>query len=263
MPVEQRTLISTHIPKTAGTSLQSLYQSAVGREHIAIYDARTDTLHRGSESIFTNVSPFTDWLKSNLMNSPFDKIAKDLAFWLKSLKNSGDQVEIPRDVLIIHGHFLANRYDDLVENPLRSIVFRDPLARIHSEYNHWKRAEGRVVFRVTLPYDPSMSFEDYALSQDLQNYQTQAVAGKPLTDFDVVGVTENLDKYKDALIELFIEQGWCDKSVLEAVSMPRFNQTPIVRRTNRQDLSDTFIQQFRSFHNEDYQLYDAAKALLS
>lgn len=261
MSIEQRKLISTHIEKTAGTSLRPLFESAVEREHIALYDAGTDKLRRGTELFQTNVSPVLDRLKLTLMNTPFYGPAKELAFLLDKMKRREGLATIPPDVLIIHGHFLADKYDYVVNNPLRSIVFRDPLDRMRSQYDHWSRNKGQAAWRVTVPYDPAISFEDYALSPELQNYQTQAVAGKPLTDFDVVGVTEDLDRFRDDLTRLFIEQGWCDESILRTDPVPRLNQTSERTKTDQSQLSPTFLGEFRRFHSDDYQLHDAATRL--
>lgn len=196
------------------------------------------------------------------MDTPFYGGARELAHLLDKMRSKEELVEIPSDVLVIHGHFPADKYDDVVENPLRSIVFRDPLERMRSQYDHWTRNRGEADFRLPIVYDPEMSFEDYALLPELQNYQTQAVAGKPLTEFDAIGVTENLEPFRHDLVKLFVEQGWCDENILNTISLPRINQTSARTRSNPSQLQPSFLQAFRNFHSEDYQLHDAATRLL-
>jgi len=265
MSAEQgnRLLINTHIEKTAGTSLRSFFQGAVGAEHVAVYDPVTDRLRRGLDVSQTNGSPLLGLLKSTIRDTPLFVAAKELAFVVDRMRNREGLAEIPSDALIIHGHFLADRYDAVVDNPLRSIVFRDPLDRMRSQYDHWSREEGKYQssWRVQVPYDANMPFEEYAFAPQLQNYQTQAVAGKPLANFDAVGVTENLNPFKRDLLSLFIEQGWCDESVLAEASIPRINQAPKGGRTDTQHMDPAFLRKFRKFHSEDYQLHDAAKRL--
>lgn len=259
--LENRILISTHIEKASGTSIQNLYETVVGRDQIAIYNARKDTLRRGTEYPFTQASRVIDWFKSTIMDSPFYGHAKDLALWLGSRKDQLGSLKIPDDVMIIHGHFLADRFDKQLEDPLRSIVFREPLDRMRSQYDHWKRAKGHTEWRVNLPYDPDMTFEEYSLSPKLQNYQTQAVASKLPTDFHVVGVTDDLAPYENALLQLFIKQGWCANSILGKISVQKLNKTPNRKKTDSFNLNNTFIHEFRQFHASDYQLYREARRI--
>ncbi|MDE2025030.1 MAG: hypothetical protein KGJ07_00890 [Patescibacteria group bacterium] len=259
--MSERKLVSTHIAKAGGTSIQGLYEKALGRDQIAIYLEPLDQLRRGSQYPFSKASPFTDWLKSTALDSPFYPQAKDLAIWLGSLRNPPTGLDIPEGVRVLHGHFSADRFDSIIEDPLRSIVLREPLERTRAAYDHWRRAKGRTEWLNNLPFDPTVTFEDYALSEKLQNYQAQAISGKTLSAFDVVGVTDDLESFGNKLLELFIQEGWCDRSVIGNVSIPNFNRTPSRRKTSVPQPNTNFAEEFRRFHNEDYQLYHEARRI--
>ena len=75
-----------------------------------------------------------------------DVLSKLLKLWKLSLKR---KIKLYRKYILklkkikcIHGHFLPSKYIDLKNN--KNVVFvtwlRDPLERLGSHYNYWKRA---------------------------------------------------------------------------------------------------------------------------
>lgn len=247
----RRVIINTHIEKTAGTSLLQFFQDTLGKEHVAFYDPITDSLIRVSDLLVSPANSLVD--KLQLKSYAFWPILKKTFFFIRTPKRTKDVV--PESVVLVHGHFLANRFDKIVTKPIRTVVIREPLARMYSQYDHWKRAKGRNQWRVMIPYDDTMTFETFALLPQLQDYQTQALAGKKLSEFAIVGVTERMDLFTKSLTKLFIRHGLLEKK-MKKESVQKRNP-----RKNNYKVSKTFSKKFEAFHKRDYLLYKQAKEL--
>lgn len=249
---QKRTLVNTHIEKTAGTSLLKFFEEIVGKNTIAFYDPTTDSVIRVSD---LGISPSNDLIdKLQLKSYAFWPFVKQAYFTMRSNKRYTQS--IPENVAIVHGHFAANRFDTILPDAIRTVVIRDPLKRMHSQYDHWKRAKGRNQWRVIVPYDPNMMFEQFAMLPAMQNYQTQALAGKELTSFDIVGVTERLDAFTTALYTVLVKEGYIN-STIALKKVEKLN----THRKNHQVKSSAFEETFRKFHAKDYELYKKALTL--
>ena len=162
------------------------------------------------------------------------------------------------------GHFVADQFDEqLSDRPkIRAVVLRDPLERMASHYDHWKRYEGHSIWRVNIPYNPSMSFEDFATLPEMRDYQLQALGRLGLEDFDVVGVTETVDQSVGQFLQLLAEEGTMP-IVPEAhdVQLGHLNRTPQGTKTNVETLGSAALQSIRAYHAEDIELYAQAQAM--
>lgn len=245
----KRIIINTHIEKTAGTSLLKFFEDTVGKQKIAFYDPTTDSLVRVSDLLLSPSNDFVDRLQ-----------LKSYAFW-PSLKKTYFKTrskyaqKIPSDIAIIHGHFTSERFDKVVKNPIMTVVIRDPLKRMYSQYDHWKHAKGRNHWRIIIPYDPQLSFEAFALLPAMQNYQIKALAGKKLASFDLVGTTEKLNMFSSALFQMFIREGYVTNAT-PVKSIPKLN-----KHRKKYVANKKFEALFKKFHKEDYLLYEQAKRL--
>ena len=248
----KRTIIHTHIEKTAGTSLLKFFENTVGKKNIAFYDPTTDSIIRVSD---LGVSPSNDLIdKLQLKSYAFWPYAKQFYFKVRSSKRYAKS--IPDNIAIVHGHFSANRFDTMLPDVIRTVVIRDPLKRMHSHYDHWKRAKGRNQWRIMVPYDSHMTFEKFALLPEMQNYQKQALAGKDLKSFDLVGVTERLDTFTQAFYNVLVKEGYVKKNAL-STTIEKLN----LHRKNHQVKTSMFEEVFKKFHKEDYELYKKALTL--
>lgn len=242
-------IISTHIEKTAGTSLQGFFLSAFSPEEVLIYSASTDTLVRGSFIAQIGLHPLIDRLRGMFGSTPHALIRNYLR-WSRSKHIRLHDLPFT-DYKVIHGHFKADRFDELLpSNCIRIVVLREPLDRMISHFNYWRRTKGAPTHRVHIPYSPSMNFESYALHPDNINYQAQALSGKSLQDFSLVGVTENMDAFISELHRITSLQP-CSPKVGQLNASPQ----------TRQLVSDAFAQVFRQRHNHDYELYQMAQRL--
>jgi hypothetical protein len=248
----KRIIVNTHIEKTAGTSLLRFFEQTVGKNRIAFYDPTTDSLIRISDLLISPSNDIVDQLQ--LKSYAFWPILKRLYFNAQS--NKRYTTAIPSDLAVIHGHFVANRFDNILPNAIHTVVIRDPLQRMHSQYDHWKRAKGRNHWRVIVPYEDAMTFEEYAMLPVMQNYQANALAGKDLKSFAIVGITERLDAYTAALYEHFIKEGYISDSI-PFKNIQKLN----IHKKDHTVKKSGFETAFQAFHKEDYELYKEAKLL--
>ena len=248
----KKVIVNVHIEKTAGTSLLKFFERTVGKDRVAFYDPITDSLTRVSDLPLSPSSDFVD--RFQLKSYAFWPVLKQAYYAVYSQKNHKSVAK--NHIAIVHGHFTASRFDETFPQMLQTVVIRDPLKRMHSQYDHWKRAKGRSQWRVMIPYDEKMTFEKYAMLPAMRNYQTQALAGRDLASFSLVGVTERLDEYTNALYQLLLAEGFITSDV-PLNTVERMNQ----HKKNHEIKISHFEKDFMAFHKEDYDLYKLAKSL--
>lgn len=253
MVSNKRITVNVHIEKTAGTSLLQFFEYTLGRNRIAFYDPTTDRIIKVSDLFLSPSNGFVDTFQ--LKSYAFWPYIKKAYFGIQTVKRQKNS--IPNNIAVIHGHFKADRFDTLLPNAINTVVIRDPLKRMHSQYDHWKRAKGRSQWRVMVPYDPRMTFEQYAMLPIMQNYQVQACAGKDLKSFTVVGITERLDMFTKTLYSLFVSEGYIPYTV-PFNGIKNMNQ----HRNTHEIKTNGFEKAFYLFHKDDYDLYEHAKSLV-
>lgn len=250
--------ISIHIERTAGTSLLSELGELYGPENVLVYKAGKDKLIRLSDIPISPVSKGVHYIKSFLEGTPLLRFI--YRSYLKIVRNSDDILHwidpgnLPDDFTAIHGHFKADRFDDLIPDPYLTVIMREPLQRMVSQYLHWRRAGGNLGWRVDIPFKENMTFEEYALRDEFRNFQTQSFAGKRLDQFDLVGVTHCFDKFvahlrgKDTTIskEIADLNGVTDK--------PKYRQLGITKN---------LVKKFKRYNTLDYRNYHIAHKLAS
>ncbi|QPG06025.1 sulfotransferase family 2 domain-containing protein [Salinimonas marina] len=96
-PHPKVTLLSHHIPKTAGSSLRVAFERALGRRHVYGVYANTGAAEM----------------------------------------SSGQDIWVPRKATILHGHFRPHpNHTEMFPNALRAVWVRDPIERIWSLVGH-------------------------------------------------------------------------------------------------------------------------------
>lgn len=239
------TIVSSHIEKTGGTSIEKLYCDMFGAENIVLYSPLTDSFKRANRELLPRRSPVIDSLKYKMGKSP----SLFLLNRLYSLaKRSCGGLEDFGDARVVHGHFQISRIQ--VANPLLAIVFREPLERMISQYQHWYRTKGEVEWRVRIPFDSTMTLEDYSMLPDLQNYQVRAMDGHNLSDFTFVGVCERLDNFAKELAEYAMET----YGIAGNFPLARLNRNP----SGEIGINNGFENDFRKQHQADYEVYEMA-----
>jgi hypothetical protein len=250
--------IYTHIEKTAGTSVRDALERAVGTSGLYLYSGRPGT------------SPFLDKMMMGLsypvtralLAGPYSRL-HNVATRRMLAKGSEN---IPSDASVVMGHFIADQFDEALgeRSSIRAVTLREPLSRLISHFDDWKRLKGHHDWRVQVPYDPDLKFEDFATLPQMQNYQLRALGRLGLEDFDVVGVTESVDQSVGQFLGLLAEAGTISGVPgAETLHISRYNRSPRSRKTNLEALSPSTIQSIRQFHAEDIDLYAQAVAISS
>ena len=153
----------------------------------------------------------------------------------------------------ISGHFAADQFDNLIKRPhLRTIVFRDPKSRVDSHYKYFMSHFGRANQRIKMKYRPGLTYREFALSDEMSNWQTRALSSRKIEEFDVIGVTENLDSFIREL----------DRRLGHAFEGPiqRLNEAIDKREFS---LEGADLAEFLRKNEDDYNLYERAKEIAS
>lgn len=198
--VARQTHLSVHIEKTAGSSIIKYLFDFYGRKNVMVYSAQTESLFPADNIVMLlRFSPKMDKFRTSKIGKALSPLIHHSAMGVLrtqgGLADSGTKLVLPEHVAAIHGHFQADKFDGLICDPFKTVIFRDPLQRVASHYRYWRMSKGVLNERVYIPYDPKMSFQDFALSLPMQNYQTKALGANPIECFDVVGVAEGLESF--------------------------------------------------------------------
>ena len=238
-------IVHIHIERTGGIALQQLYSKKYPGPEMVWYGVR-DTLFAPFTIRTANYTE--DWhLKLYaLLAAHFPRI-RHLMLRVRAWRRRQHSIK-PEDLAkkaeLVIGHFAAAQmlpYLPTGEHSYRTVV-REPLDRMWSHYSYWLIHKGDVGHRAIPQYRADMSFEEFSLSPEMHNYQTQAV-GPDITIYEYIGTTDQLEKFTRATGLL----GSTDV-------MPRINHfsKPIP------DLSPDFLATFKKVHAADYALYAEA-----
>lgn len=218
------TIISVHLPKTAGTSFEASLTDHFGGGFRRDYDDQPITKPvavRGREALTA---------------------ALDIA-----------EQGLPA-IDCVHGHFLPLKY--LLLDTCCELTFitwmREPVARLLSHYFYWQSS-----------YDPATSaphhrqvielgwtLEQFCLSEQFRNLYTQYLWGFPLEKFAFIGISEN---YPEDLRE------FSRRYLGTELEAQRKNTT--VCTGQRRELEPELLARVRRFHAADIALYQRALQL--
>jgi hypothetical protein len=242
-------LINIHIEKTAGRSLRKLFIETYGSDAIMTYDPISDTFVRASQRLIATEKASQERLEKLVRNKYVFPAARLGVLALKTVERSKSfsPEDLPQhDYSVATGHFTWTRLENIISPDAGryTSVIRDPLGRMLSHYDHWRRSGGLARFRVRPAYDPSLSFEQFALLPELQNYQVQAL-GESTDSYYLLGTLDKFDEYLEELGLIGAGQ-----------EVPHVNKSPEI---NEGSLSSMFLIRFEEFHEADYELYHAVK----
>lgn len=248
--------LSIHIERTGGTSLQAEYEKLYGANHVLVYSVLAGKLLRISD---IPISPSNETLSKAKVFVERTVILKTFyRLYLSIIDKSQDVLpwieldEIPEDAAVIHGHFTPELFAELLPTSFTTVVLREPLARMISQYRHWQRAGDNMGFRVEIPDTNGMTFEKYAFRDELINFQTRALGSMSLEEFDLVGVTSKLDKFVARL------KG---KPTLEDYKIAHVNYMGNKPDYEELGITPKMIERFKEANAEDYKNYQKAMEL--
>lgn len=156
---------------------------------------------------------------------------------------------VPPGTAFIHGHFLADAFDDLF--PQRRLVawVRHPVERLVSNYHHFLRTPDMRDACCRALHERRLNLREFANLPWMQNEVTRYLADKPEGDFDFIGVSEIFGESVEHFCEIF---GFRSVRVL-----PLENVNP-ARKTERYDLSREDYTYILDRNQADLEFYHKA-----
>lgn len=159
------TLISLHLPKTAGTSFSASLAEYFGDRYRS------------------------DYADAAISKSPYERGTQAAHAALQLAELGLGQVDC------VHGHFLPLKY--LLLSTRRKLVFitwmRDPLARLLSHFNYWRQNydEATAAPHHRQFIEERWTLEKFCLSERFRNIYTQYLWGFPMENFSFIGLSEH------------------------------------------------------------------------
>lgn len=258
--------IYTHIEKTAGTSVRKRLESTIGTANLYLYSCCTKQFVQAKYGR-PETSALLDKVRLGLAYPILQPIymriySKAFDCATRRISEHGS-ASIPREASVVFGHFRADQFDpDIRCRPtVRAVTIREPLSRLRSHYDHWKRTRGKSDWSIQIPYDSAMSFESFAMLPQLRNFQMRALGKMSIRDFDVIGITENIEESVAYFFRLLLQEQILSFLSPKAFQLAYYNRTPQSRRTDTAFISANTLASLRKFHSDDYDLYAEAREL--
>jgi hypothetical protein len=156
---------------------------------------------------------------------------------------------VPAGARFIHGHFMADAFDDLF--PGRRLVtwVRHPVERLVSNYYHFIRSPDMRDDCCRALHERRLGLRDLADLDWMRNETTRYLANKPLEDFEFVGVTDCFSESTRHFCHVF--------GLGDVRRMPRENVNPD-RITERYPLSREVYAHILRRNLDDLDLYNRA-----
>lgn len=218
------TLISLHLPKTAGTSF-----CASLAEHFG------DRFRR-------------DYADAAISKCAHERGEQAMRAGLALAEGGLEQVDC------VHGHFLPLKY--LLLSTCHEVAFitwmRDPVARLISHFHYWKESydEATAAPHHRQFMEEAWTLEQFCLSEKFRNIYTQYLWGFPLENFSFIGITEH---YAEDLGE------FSRRHLSVALEPQRRNVNANAVQRTMPDAA--FLERVRDFHAADMALYGRALQL--
>jgi hypothetical protein len=240
-------VVHIHIERTGGVSLQDLYEKKYPGPDMLWYSTR-DMLFAPFNIKTANYTE--DWqLKLYAFIAERIPPLRHLLLMLRTSRRRRASIKpehLANCATVVIGHFAADQVISFLSprEHSYSTVVREPLERMWSHYCYWKKHHGDVGHRVVPNFRMDMTFEEFSLLPEMQNYQCQAV-GKDISLYEHIGVTESLDTFAR-------ETGLLGTSQ----SMPSVNHFS----DDLPPLDGKFVRTFRETHAKDYLLYNQVRS---
>ncbi len=161
--------------------------------------------------------------------------------------------DLPENTAVVHGTFTPEIFKGIFKNPFISIMLKDPLERMITLFEEWTSSTGEVDWRVSIPFDKSLKFVEFALKEDFINFQSKCLGNRRLGDFDLVGLSECQDGYL-AQLKNKDWTGFLNQNSQEI----QFNKP----RYKNLEITPEFLEHFQGVHQRDYSIYQQAKEFI-
>lgn len=221
-------LISVHTPKTGGSSFETFLKNHFGDQFQE------------------------DYIENPLFSESFELYSHNAILFNLDLDQKNRENYRSRNIQCIHGHFIAHKYSNFLQDPNTKYVtwFREPAERLASHYKYWLRANKN---RITTPLhhkviEENWSFKKFCLSEAMRNVYSKYLWNFSVEQFDFIGIHEYYNQDVSYFAQHFLN--------ISDFEIPIVNVNPN-KKGNYSDEID-FLEELKSFHEDDYRLYDYA-----
>ncbi|MGC1415667.1 MAG: hypothetical protein WA817_10315 [Candidatus Acidiferrum sp.] len=159
-------ILSIHVPKAAGNSFRQLLEIGFGKRLMKDYG---------------------DWAGFNVPEAI--ERCKTRTSAMRSRRT-----ELLEKYDVIHGHFVADKYLGLFPNEQFVAFFRDPYQQALSHYFFLLRNPQREHLEEKMFHEAKMTLHDYLSWDAFHNQQSQYLGSVSLSDFAMVGISEEFYK---------------------------------------------------------------------
>lgn len=189
-------IISSHIPKAAGSSLLEYWVDIFGPEAVC-------TDYHGAPVRVSDIQiPLDRNLKRRVKNIlASNSLTRPILNLIREKRVQMNAIDVLHDpkIKVIHGHFPFAKYSNIFPDADTVILFRDPWKRLISNYIYWR--DNYNLIRTSLPdwFSPETTFQTFAEHPSMQNVQARYLDGKTLQGVTHFGVLENFKPFIQAL----------------------------------------------------------------
>jgi len=218
-------LISTHIPKTAGVSFKKALYQYFGQNEV-----------------------FTDYLEAYEHYGPRrrHRLVLNRATRILAREKIGKD-PLKKRKKCIHGHFMPFKYLPLkdIEDTLFITWLRNPVDRVVSHYNYWKRVSSKETYYKFTNHkkmqNEKWSLEKFCLHPIMKNLCSEYLWGFPLRCFDFIGVMEHyredLKYFANTFLNCELPYEYCNET------------------QNASSVNSKLIAKIKKYHSKDIDLY--------
>ncbi len=219
-------IVSVHLPKTAGTTF--LYY-----------------LNQLSHALFlmdkADMPLASHYEKRKMQNLP-----EDMKRYLQMATVAAENRE---SFVIVHGHFLATKYDHIFPENRSLVWLRDPAQRLVSHYEFWKRnpQPDNDICREMIQKD--MDLKTFAQFEPMRNIYSRFLGSRSIKSFSFVGIVEQFNQS----VELF-------KKIIApnmTFTLPERQLENPHKGQNNYGIGDRVLEIIKEYHAEDYTIYNA------
>jgi hypothetical protein len=125
---------------------------------------------------------------------------------------------VPPGTTFIHGHFLADAFDDLFPDRRLITWVRHPVERLVSNYHHFLRTPDMRDDCCRALHERKLDLRQFADLEWMRNETSRYLANKRVEDFEFIGITERFAESIQLFSEVF---GYRD-----VLKIPRDNINP-------------------------------------
>ncbi len=251
---DQRVHVNVQIEGNTNSSFLNDLGNIYGAEHVLVYKVSLKKFIRLSDLTQSPTSSLLKMGKGLLENTLFfnnNSDAKELE--APEQNRLYTRKELPSDTAAVLGQFVPSHIKGIFDNPFISIILKDPLERMISLYEQWKKLKGETDWRINVPYDKDLGFTDFVYQDGFLNFQSKCLGNRRLGDYDLVGVAE----CQPGFIAQLKNKNWTgyikQKPTEYLLDKPRYRNLGI---------TSEFVEHFKTANHMDYSIHQQAKEFI-